>query len=146
MLSIETHFVGPTNTKGARYVATTANGHRAVVSKDYGLNDEQEHARAAMQLASTMLYGPQGGWVAGSTKRGYVFVPVGGNVYHEDRKPEPQCECADPGCPHCNGKCLLPIHQTLYRIDMDDASGTQFCEECANDAMESGVFAMGPTD
>jgi hypothetical protein len=30
---------------------------------------------------------------------------------------------------------------TLYRVDMDDETGTKFCTECGVDAMESGLFA-----
>jgi len=52
------------------------------------------------------------------------------------------CECTDPGCPvhegvsSCEGKGRV----RLYRIDMDDRSGSLFCRECANDAFDSGVF------
>lgn len=50
------------------------------------------------------------------------------------------CECADPGCPYCEGHCKNNGNFILYRIDMEDTSGTCFCEDCAEDAMESGVF------
>lgn len=50
------------------------------------------------------------------------------------------CECADPQCPQCHGDCKLPAESTLYRIDMEDETGTLFCPECADDAFASGLF------
>jgi hypothetical protein len=50
-----------------------------------------------------------------------------------------RCECADAGCV-CHGKCNAEGRVTLYRVDMEDATGTLFCEQCAADAMESGLF------
>lgn len=51
-----------------------------------------------------------------------------------------RCECTDPGCPVCKGKCRRDAEMTLYRCDMDDETGTDFCEACASDALESGLF------
>jgi hypothetical protein len=53
-----------------------------------------------------------------------------------------ECQCVDPGCPvnHYNRKCNRPAEHTLYRIDMDDDTGTQMCTDCADDAEEAGVF------
>jgi phage/plasmid primase-like uncharacterized protein len=58
----------------------------------------------------------------------------------------PKCECTDPGCPVHPGKnnCTQAGKQRLYRIDMVDSSGTWFCSRCAADAMECGLFDMGP--
>ena len=50
------------------------------------------------------------------------------------------CMCVDSGCT-CGGNCQKHAETTLYRIDMEDYTGTDFCEECAADAMESGVFS-----
>ena len=50
------------------------------------------------------------------------------------------CKCGDPKCPYCAGHCTRDVEVALYRIDMPDASGTGFCEPCANDALESGMF------
>lgn len=51
------------------------------------------------------------------------------------------CECSDVGCSvHIGQSCVLRNEQTLYRIDMDDWTGTRFCEKCASDAMDSGLF------
>jgi len=53
------------------------------------------------------------------------------------------CECSDPQCPVHDGKpeCSYQAKQTLYRIDMEDMSGTRFCRRCAEDAYSSGVFS-----
>ena len=51
-----------------------------------------------------------------------------------------KCECSDSGCPCCNGQCRNDGSVRLYRIDMYDETGILFCEECAEDAMESGLF------
>jgi hypothetical protein len=52
------------------------------------------------------------------------------------------CECADPGCPIHPGlsHCEKRAEVTLRRADMEDWSGVRFCADCADDAMESGVF------
>ena len=52
------------------------------------------------------------------------------------------CECADPGCPvHLRASnCTARARVTLYRIDMQDITGTRMCARCAEDAMDSGVF------
>lgn len=54
------------------------------------------------------------------------------------------CECADPGCPEHKGRsyCLRsPITHVIYRVDMMDTSGTAMCPQCADDALESGLYA-----
>jgi len=55
---------------------------------------------------------------------------------------EGDCECTDPGCPQHEGvaQCLVPASCILRRVDMDDVTGTAFCDGCAEDAMASGVF------
>jgi len=74
MVAIETKYLGPTNHKPSRIVATTANGQRLVISKAQIDDDDTYivHLRAAQMLRD------QSGWVGrlvgGSTKRGYVFV------------------------------------------------------------------------
>lgn len=50
------------------------------------------------------------------------------------------CECADSKCPVCQGKCKNAEAHILYRIDMEDYGGTAFCEDCCEDALQSGVF------
>jgi hypothetical protein len=51
-----------------------------------------------------------------------------------------RCECSDPGCPHCHGKCDKRATTNLRRIDMVDETGTMMCHACASDALDSGVF------
>lgn len=52
------------------------------------------------------------------------------------------CECSDSGCTAHRGKayCNKKANTILYRIDMEDETGVSFCNACADDAMESGVF------
>jgi hypothetical protein len=52
------------------------------------------------------------------------------------------CECADSGCPAHLGQsvCMLEWSCVLYRVDMQDGTGTRFCPACADDALASGVF------
>lgn len=57
-----------------------------------------------------------------------------------------RCECADPGCPVCHGHCDQDSATTLYRVDMEDVTGTPMCAGCAEDAMKSGVFTWHPSD
>lgn len=55
-----------------------------------------------------------------------------------------KCECADRECPEHRGtsECFNgALRKPLKRIDMEDHSGTLMCEACAEDAMQSGVFA-----
>ena len=50
------------------------------------------------------------------------------------------CGCSDPGCSCCSGECHRVADSILYRVDMDDATGTPMCEGCARDATDSGLF------
>lgn len=53
------------------------------------------------------------------------------------------CECSDPGCPVHKGQsqCTNKTRTRLvYRVDMEDFTGTAMCPRCLEDAMESGVF------
>jgi len=57
-----------------------------------------------------------------------------------------KCECSDAGCPAHKGKSECPSigrTQTVYRIDMEDRTGSRMCPKCASDAMESGLFDSG---
>jgi hypothetical protein len=74
MIAIETRFLGPTDTKGARILATTCNGQRLTLPYDY---TGDEHRKAAEALATKY------GWlrdgmrlVGGGTKAGYCWVFV----------------------------------------------------------------------
>ena len=52
------------------------------------------------------------------------------------------CQCSDPGCPVHKGSenCENIATHVMYRIDMADETGTPMCDDCANDAFESGLF------
>lgn len=56
------------------------------------------------------------------------------------------CECSDPGCPHMDKYksnvtlCPARADVTMFRVDMEDLSGTEMCGDCAKDAMETGLF------
>jgi len=54
----------------------------------------------------------------------------------------PVCEDTDPSCPECLGSCEERATATLFRVDMEDRTGTRMCEACTGDAMKSGVFRM----
>tara|TARA_R110001599_G_C11868832_1_gene622676 strand:+ start:54 stop:317 length:264 start_codon:yes stop_codon:yes gene_type:complete len=82
--SIQSHYLGPTNHRGARIVAKTASGHRLVVSWDYALNAADNHVAALTALAEKLdwiqgskavLAGTaQSNFLVGSTDKGYVMV------------------------------------------------------------------------
>jgi hypothetical protein len=53
-----------------------------------------------------------------------------------------KCECSDDRCPTHKGtdRCRKQATDILYRVDMQDESGTAFCDDCADDAFSSGLF------
>jgi hypothetical protein len=58
------------------------------------------------------------------------------------------CECADGGCPvghRGRSTCAASTRGglTLFRVDMEDRTGTRMCAACADDAMSSGLFRGG---
>lgn len=57
----------------------------------------------------------------------------------EEEPTEEACSCTDGGCA-CGGICSEDATAVLFRIDMEDETGCAFCEACADDAMQSGVF------
>lgn len=70
--AIQTRFLGPTNTRGARVVAR-ADAGRITVSWDYSQSIDENHRRAALALAERL--GWKGPWHGGSLpSAGYVFV------------------------------------------------------------------------
>jgi len=52
------------------------------------------------------------------------------------------CKCADSGCPIHNGvsSCKNRRSVLLFRVDMEDRSGTWMCKDCADDAFKFGLF------
>lgn len=77
MIAIETRYIGPTNYRGSRYVATTANGHRLCRSADDALNSNENHARLARELADSMQW--KGALIGGGTKTGMAWVFADGS-------------------------------------------------------------------
>ena len=70
--SIETHYVGPTNHRGSRIIATTPSGHKLTHNWNYALNSEANYYTAAEALRAKL------DWpsikAGGSTAKGYAFV------------------------------------------------------------------------
>jgi hypothetical protein len=72
MKAIETHFIGPSDRRGARIVASDLDGNRVFLSYPYELSGEACHRKAAEALRDRM--GWTGALIGGATKRGYCFV------------------------------------------------------------------------
>ena len=58
------------------------------------------------------------------------------------------CECSDPLCEaHRGAACASAGEWLLYRIDMQDETGTLFCEDCASCADSCGLYTdQSPQD
>lgn len=77
MQAIETRYLGPTNTRGARIKATSASGISRTVPYDHAENSEGAHWQAAKALAESL--GWSGYWAAftvNSNARGFVFARI----------------------------------------------------------------------
>ena len=74
MKAIETRYVGPTNTRGARIIARDSDNNRVTISYPHELSGEAVHRKAAEALRDKM--GWTGELISGGTKRGYCFVFV----------------------------------------------------------------------
>ena len=72
MKGIVTKYLGPTNYKGSRIVASDCDGNRVAISYPSELTGEAVHRKAAEALCEKMGWG--GTLVSGSVKNGYVFV------------------------------------------------------------------------
>ena len=99
MKAIETHYLGATNFKGSRIVASDSDGNRVCVGYDHGASDP--HEVAARALCAKM--GWSGKLTSGHTKRGKVFVFAGDSILIPPPKPDDSEEC--PACNHpmCDG-------------------------------------------
>jgi len=76
--TIITKYHGPTETKGARFIARCSEGS-AVVSRDYAVRRDVDHARAAEKLARKL--GWHGRWIGAYLPNGcMVWVPAVGRV------------------------------------------------------------------
>lgn len=77
-IAIETRFLGQTDTKPARIVATTVRGQRCVISYPCGANGVVAHSLAAASLADSIGCMSEGErLVGGEVQRGYVFLLIG---------------------------------------------------------------------
>lgn len=74
MQAITTKYVGPSNTKPGRIIATTASGLRLSVNYPHDLTTDDAHRMVAQKLADK--YGWTGKMVAGGLKNGFAFVFV----------------------------------------------------------------------
>jgi hypothetical protein len=72
MKAITTKYVGPTNTRGARIIASDGDGNRVTVAYDYNMHNDKAHSAAARALCEKM--GWHGVLIAGGTTTGYVYV------------------------------------------------------------------------
>jgi hypothetical protein len=83
-LAVVTRFLGPTNHRGARVVATLPSGKRVTVAWDHALGERENHARAAALAIAHTGYNPNGRVVTCSAvgDRGYVvgFLDVRGGA------------------------------------------------------------------
>lgn len=73
---ITTKYLGPTNTKGARVVASSKGPnqtYRRVIGWDYELEAEANHTQAARALADSIGVSHRD-FVRASTANGFVFV------------------------------------------------------------------------
>jgi len=70
--SIETRYVGPTNNRGSRVIASTPSGMRFTWAWDYSLGIEGNHHGAAKALQGMMQW-PEIK-AGGSTKAGFVWL------------------------------------------------------------------------
>jgi hypothetical protein len=73
-LGIQTKFIRPSNSNGARVKAFTSNGHSAIVPFDYSLNTLDAHFAAVIALQKK--YNDQwniDGMTYGGTKEGFFF-------------------------------------------------------------------------
>jgi hypothetical protein len=75
MIAIQTKYLGPTNTKGARIKAFTCNGHSATIDYDYALGDELLHFKAVKALREKYaLDWDISEMTFGGIRDGYVFT------------------------------------------------------------------------
>lgn len=72
MKAITTRFVGATNTRGSRIIASDSDGHRVTLPYPHELSSEEAHRKAAEALRDSMRW--TGRLVEGSIKGGMVFV------------------------------------------------------------------------
>jgi hypothetical protein len=83
MKAISTHYLGPTDYRGSRIVATAEGGdrpHKVTIPYPHELSGEACFALAAEVLCRRMGWTQHGALVGGGTDKGYVFVFDGGST------------------------------------------------------------------
>lgn len=78
MRAIETKYHGATDTKGERYSASCNDLPRVYVGRDYELDEEENHRRAARRLLTKVGWSKLG-LVGGNTKAGMAWVFCAGS-------------------------------------------------------------------
>ena len=74
MIAIQTKFIAPTNTKGARIKAYTSSGFSATISYPYASGSELSHFEAVKAMIKKhQLDWNLSGMTYGGTENGYVF-------------------------------------------------------------------------
>ena len=72
--AIITKYVGATDTKPSKFVASDSDGNKVSTTYDYSLTEDANHYKAACELREKM--GWTGDLIGGSLKNGYAFVMV----------------------------------------------------------------------
>lgn len=74
LTAIQTKYIGPSNRRASRMVATASDGIKARVSVAYNhsLDQDGNHRIAAKALAEKL--GWDGEWYGGATRQGMIFV------------------------------------------------------------------------
>lgn len=76
MKAILTKYIGPSNTKGGRIIASDCDGNKVTISYPDEISGYEEcHRVAAEKLCAKMQW--KGEMVAGAIKGGYAFVFTG---------------------------------------------------------------------
>jgi hypothetical protein len=74
MIAIQTKFIAPTNTRGARIKAYTSSGFSATISYPYASGNESSHFEAVKELVNkNQLDWDLSGMTYGGVENGYVF-------------------------------------------------------------------------
>lgn len=74
MKAIRTRYVGPSNVRGSRYIATDSDNNRVILSADYSLNSDENHRAAAYALRDKMQW--KGEMQAGEFQHAYYWIFV----------------------------------------------------------------------
>lgn len=84
--SIQTRYIGPTNTRGSRVKARSSSGLSLTLTWDDALDTDANHRAAAEALARKLKWG--GRWLAGGGQdgKGNVYVNDDGDGFTVERE------------------------------------------------------------